>query len=260
MRFKWGRLLHWLLTSLVWCAAAIAFAGPPKHIVSLDLCSDWLLAYHASPDQSVTLSPLVQRYPLPFDSSRRAMHDGSLEQIMSLKPDVVLVGEFNAFMLRKRLEALGVQVVSTPLPQTINDLEQLSRTVQTVLGQSNSFVAFTKTVRTLPTPRHGSLLLLGANGYGVGHNTLEHSLITHAGWVNAIAQSGHVRLDMEELVLSPPDAIVASSFRYPAMANAFAQHPVLERAVPAQRWMKTDDWRWQCPGPWMWDLLEQLQP
>jgi iron complex transport system substrate-binding protein len=261
MRLKRNWFKHWLLTSLVWCASACAVAGPPKHIVSLDLCSDWLLAYYSQASQRITLSPLVQRYPLPFAAAQPAMHDGSLEQIMALKPDVVLVGEFNAFMLRKRLEALGVRVVSTPLPQTSHDLEQLSRNVQTMLGLSKASAASSKTVRPeAPVTRHGRLLLLGANGYGVGHNTLEHSLITHAGWENHTTQSGHVKLDMEALVTNPPDAIVASSFRYPAMANTFAQHPVLERAVPAQRWMKTDDWRWQCPGPWMWDLLEQLQP
>jgi iron complex transport system substrate-binding protein len=260
MHHKRDSLKHWLLTSLVWCASACAVAGPPKHIVSLDLCSDWLLAYYAQAGQRITLSPLLQRYPLPFASAQHATHDGSLEQIMALKPDVVLVGAFNALMLRKRLESLGVQVVSTPLPQTIQDLEQLNRTVQTVLQIPHEPIAHHNKSRPALTRPHGRLLLLGANGYGVGRNTLEHSLIVQAGWDNAIEQNGHVRLDMEALVTHPPDAVLASTFRHPAMANAFAQHPVLQRAIPAQRWIKTDDWRWQCPGPWMWNVVEQLQP
>lgn len=254
-------LFHSLLrTGLAWCVAAIPFASAAQHIVSLDLCSDWLLAYHATAGQSITLSPQAHRYPLPFTAPSHTVHDGSLERIMSLKPDAVLVSEFNASMLRKRLQALGVQVVSTPLPHSMEDLDQLSNTVLTLLGQTSKFSTVQTKIRPKPDNNHGRLLLLGANGYGVGRNTLEHSLITQAGWSNYVSALGYVRLDMEMLVTYPPDAILTSTFRNPAMANAFAQHPALQRAISTQRWIQTDDWRWECPGPWMLDLIEQLQP
>ena len=258
---RWGSWLRQICAlSFGWCASVAAFASPPAHILSLDLCSDWLLAYYAHADQSVTLSPLVQRHPLPVAVIPRPSHDGSLEHVVALKPDVVLVGEFNAFMLRKRLESLGVRVFSTPLPQTLDDLVVLDRSIQTLLGHSPVMDSFKPRKLTSLAKPHGRLLLLGPNGYGVGRNTLEDNLITQAGWVNYTEHAGHVRLDLEAVVSNPPDAIVWSAPRYAALAHTFAQHPVLKRAVPPQRWIQTDDWRWQCPGPWMYQLIEQLQP
>ena len=253
----------WLCVWGLLLSAGLAVAHPlPSRIVSLDLCSDWLLAHYAPGSQSVTYSPMVRRFPLPKALAERPTHNGSLEQILSLQPDVVLVGEFNAFMLRQRLESLGVKVVVMPLPQTLDDLAGMELNMLALTGQSAS--AWPRTTQTVPAhvsgQSHGRLLLLGPNGYGTGRNTFEDSLITRAGWVNYIEHNGHVKLDLEAVAAHPPDAIVWSAPRHAALANQFAQHPVLQRAVPPERWIQTDDWRWQCPGPWMYHLIEQLQP
>jgi iron complex transport system substrate-binding protein len=244
------------------CASLALANPPPTRIVSLDLCSDWLLAHDAPDNLSVTLSPLVGRFPLPEGTVEWPIHNGSLEHVLSLRPDVVLVGEFNAFMLRQRLASLGVKVVVLPLAQSLDDLAGMEATMMALTGRTTS--AWPLMPQTIPVQasgrRHGRLLLLGPNGYGTGRNTLEDSLITRAGWVNYIEHNGHVKLDLEAVAAHPPDAIVWSAPRHAALANEFAQHPVLQRAVPPERWIKTDDWRWQCPGPWMIRLIEQLQP
>ena len=254
----------WIVAMLA-VLMSTAGATQPTRILSLDLCSDWLLAHYAPRNQSVTLSPLARRFSMPEGAPQWPSHNGSLEHVLSLRPDVVLVGEFNAFMLRKRLESLGVKVVVTPLPQTFDDLATVEGTVQTLLGlpaspSMQSTKLLNKHLPASGASSHGRLLLLGANGYGTGRNTFEHSLITRAGWTNYIEHNGHVKLDLEALSADPPDAIVWSAPANPALANQFGQHPVLKRAVPAKQWIQTDDWRWQCPGPWMSDLIEQLQP
>jgi len=54
------------------------YAESPERIVSLDLCSDWMLARYASASQQVIYSPLLYRYPLEWIPSGLPMHDGSL--------------------------------------------------------------------------------------------------------------------------------------------------------------------------------------
>ena len=266
MRFKADWLHQMVALGFALCTAGPVNASPGNHIVSLDLCSDWLLIHHAKASQSITLSPLLNQYPFPSDTQQRDTHDGSLEQILALKPDVVVVGEFNAFMLRKRLQSLGVNVVTTPIPQTVKALDDLSSKIESLLDEAQqpkakrASAVFHGSVSASSNRSHGRLLLLGANGYGTGRNTLEDSLITRAGWVNYIQTDGHVRLDLEALAMDPPDAIVWSAPASPALAYQFAQHPVLKRAVPPQKWIQTDAWRWQCPGPWMQELVQQLQP
>ncbi len=261
------RLVHRYLMGLcgLCLTASLAQSATPKRIVSLDLCSDWLLAHYAPNSSHITLSPMGKRFGLPAGSRQWLTHNGSLEKILSLNPDVVVVGEFNAYMLRKRLESLGVKVIVTPLPKTLDDLDSIEFSIRELLGLSveTPMQRSADIQSKLPeanSPKLGRLLLLGANGYGTGRNTFEDSLISRAGWVNYIERNGHVKLDLETLASDPPDAIVWATPRNPALANQFAQHPVLKRAVPANKWIHTDYWRWQCSGPWTYTLIEQLQP
>ncbi len=103
------------------------------------------------------------------------------------------------------------------------------------------------------------LLLLGANGIGTGRDTFEHDVIQHAGWDNYLSDSGYINLDLEQLVTEPPDAVMWSAPRSAALANQFAEHPALRRSIPNEQWLDSSYWFWQCPGPWTWQLIEQLQ-
>jgi iron complex transport system substrate-binding protein len=97
---------------------------PIGKVLSLDLCTDWILAKHASPSQVLALSPLMKQYPVDWVGQEWPTHNGSLEQILELKPDLVLTGEFNALMLRRRLQELGVHVEILPLPKTLSQVSE----------------------------------------------------------------------------------------------------------------------------------------
>ena len=101
--------------------------------------------------------------------------------------------------------------------------------------------------------------MLGANGIGTGTATLEHEILSRAGWRNYLSAPGYQRLDLEQIVLDPPDAILWAAPEHRALANQFAEHAALRQSIPATRWLATDYWRWQCPGPWTWELIGQLQ-
>ncbi|MDR0528749.1 MAG: hypothetical protein LBG69_03950 [Zoogloeaceae bacterium] len=250
--------------------AADAPEGRPRRIVSLDICSDWMVARHAARAQVAGLSPLLRSYPLSAWSRRDypapdwspdgwPMHDGSLETLVNLRPDLVIVSPYNARLLRERLERLGIRVALLPRPVTIDE----------VLAYERHFLSLLR----LP-PDHASqpplqfpvsrkrLLMLGANGIGTGTETFEHALLTRAGWTNYLDRPGHVQLDLERIVLDPPDGILwvtpEASPEQPGLSNAFVEHPAWRRLRPAPRLVAADHWRWQCPGPWSWELVRQM--
>ena len=236
-----------------------------QRIASLDLCMDWLLAYYADPSSVLALSPLHQRYPLPINAVKWPVHDGSLEQLISLDPDLVIVGEFNALMLRSQLQRLGVNIEVLALPRSLNEVEHYLLRFTELLGISiapaNAQISNLqgeglnqKTVND-PTPR---LLLLGANAVGTGKDTFEDQLITQSGWQNYLTTSGYITLDLEQLASDPPDAILWAASDSVALAHQFTQHPVLTKQLPEHVWLTTDYWRWQCPGPWTYELIDQL--
>jgi iron complex transport system substrate-binding protein len=245
-----------LLLGLLLASASAQSA--PQRIISLDLCMDWLLALHAEPEQVAALSPIHRRYQLPFDMPDWSLHDGSLEQIYQLQPDLILVGEYNALLLRRRLEALSLPVVDLSLPTSLAEIEGYERQFLELIGQPPS------RARPAPAPAQPEgdaprLLLLGANGIGTGAGTFEDQILRQAGWHNYLRDTGYIRLDLEQLVADPPDAILWSAPASPSLASRFAEHPALQQVVTQEGWLSTDYWRWQCPGPWTWELIEQLK-
>lgn len=245
--------------------ALLAFSlmgvAAPQRVVSLDLCTDWLLALHAPRTQVAALSPLHKRqYPVAWLGAAWPSHDGSLEQILQLAPDLVLAGEYNAPLLQRRLRQLGVRVETLPLPRTLQEVPAYEQRVLSLLGLPSERASPIPPATPTTSAQHPRLLLLGANGIATGQGTLENELIQQAGWRNYVAEQGYIALNLEDIIAHPPDAIVWAAPQRPALANRFAEHPVLKKALPAERWLRTEYWRWQCPGPWTWELIKQLQP
>ena len=248
-----------VLLLLTLCVGMVQAAwAAPQRVVSLDLCTDWILVRYAERSQVKALSPLQLQYPVSWIDTRWPVHDGSLEQLVALKPDLVLVGEYNAFLLRARLKALGVRVEVLPLPQSLADIHLYEERVLALLGQPASLASIEPSAAQFPSPRP-RLLLLGPNGIGTGRGTMEHEILVRAGWDNDVQGQGYVQLDLERIATHPPDAVLWAAPSSRALANRFADHPVLKRSIPPSRWLTTDFWRWQCPGPWTWDLIRQLQ-
>lgn len=249
------RLPYFLLTLLPLAAELVNAA--PKRLLSLDLCLDWMVAHYVPRAQVAALSPMQQRYPIDWVGGHWPTHDGSLEQIYALQPDQILVGQFTNTQLRQRLQALGLSVEVLPLPTTLAQVAAYERQFLRAVRLPMTLASAPPTA--LPAPqRPQRLLLLGANGIGTGRGTLENEILERAGWRNYLTADGYQRLDLERVVADPPDAILWTAPEHQALANQFADHPALRHAVPADRWLATDYWRWQCPGPWTWELIGQL--
>jgi iron complex transport system substrate-binding protein len=233
-----------------------ARAGLVKGIVSLDLCTDWMLLKFADPSQVRAYSPLLYKYHADWVPLGLPVHDGSLEHILQLEPELLISGEYNAILLRKRLQQLGRQVEVLPLPTTLDSIREYQAEFLRLINASEGSAAVDWD-RTYPS-RHQSLLLLGANGIGTGTNTLEDDLLRKAGWVNYIEANGYVSLQMERIVADPPDAIYSSAPLSNSLANLFIRHPAIQSLMSANETPRGENWRWQCPGPWSLDLIQEL--
>ncbi len=221
-----------------------------------------MLIRHGLPDQAVVYSPLLYRYATDWTPPGLPTHDGHLESLLRLEPARILSGQYNARMLRERLQQLGRKVTVLPLPQNLDQLEDYLRRFERAAGWPRGWVSGDRKGRAVkggsgPSVR---LLLLGANGIATGKNTLEDEMIQRAGWRNWLDQAGFVSLDIEAVLRDPPDAILWSQPDSPALANRFANLPPIRRRLERQPPFPTPDgdWRWHCPGPWTFDLIDDL--
>lgn len=236
-------------------ASASSSAEPLNGIVSLDLCTDWMLLKYADRTQVRAYSPLLYRYPANWVPDNLPVHTGNLESILALEPELLITGEYNALLLRQRLVQLGQTVAVLPLP---NNLEAIRDYQQQFLAAIKVDLAVDENNWTPQYPqKNQTLLLLGANGIGTGTGTLEHDLLIRAGWDNYIQQTGYVNLQLESIIARPPDAIYSSAPPSNSLANLFRNHPSIKK-MSAFEISTTENWRWQCPGPWSLELIEDL--
>ena len=232
-------------------------AAAYERIVSLDVCSDWMLARYALPDQVAGLSPLFADNRPGWVKGSWPVHDGTLEKVLSLGPDLVITGEYNAIQLRQRLQELGVHVAVFSLPETLAELADYEQAFAALLGRETPAIHRSRT----PQPSTGlapRLLLLGANGIGTGRATIANELLTLAGWENYLSEAGYPRLDLEKLVADPPDAIFWSAPGANARSNDFLAHPALRHVMQGRPFETMDARDWQCPGPWTWQQSTTL--
>ncbi|MBF0622635.1 MAG: ABC transporter substrate-binding protein [Magnetococcales bacterium] len=261
---KWYRVTQLLFIVILFPLVSIGGTSAhatPSGIVSLDLCTDWMLIKYAQPNQIRALSELIHHYPVDWVDPKWTTHNGTLEQIITLNPALVLAGEYNALLLRKRLQELGLTVKVLSLPKSISDIYNYKQQFMNHIGHPESLSALPERATRQtekPTGKQATLLLLGANGIGTGRNTFEDGIIQQSGWQNYLRDDGYIPLDLESVINDPPDALLWIAPHSAALANQFAEHPALIKAIPPQHWLTTDYWRWQCPGPWSWALIEQL--
>jgi len=244
-----------LVSVLLWLPQT-GYSDKPTGIVSLDLCTDWMLLKYAERSQVRAFSSLLYQYQADWVPDELPTHDGSLENILLLEPELLITGEYNAILLRKRLMQLGKTVKVLPLPHGLDSIRDYQQRFLSIVqsGASIDDEVWEKSF----VSKNKSLLLLGANGIGTGRNTLEHDMLTKAGWSNYIQQSGYVNLQMEQIVADPPDAIYWSAPLSNSLANLFLHHPAIKKIMVDTDTPRDENWRWQCPGPWNLELIEEL--
>jgi iron complex transport system substrate-binding protein len=240
--------------------AALSGASDAVRVVSLDLCTDWLLASHLPRERIAALSPTHRLFPLPSLPETWPIHDNDPESIVRLAPGLVLSGENNALLLRERLRRLGLRVETLPLPATLEEVDAYERRFRDLLGLPANPARHpppTPVDALVDAPKR--LLLLGPNGIATGKNTLEDTMLAYAGWRNYLTTDGYAQLDLEMIAADPPDAVLWTAPDGAAQANAIIGHPLWRRIQPVTRRFDTNTWQWQCPGPWTWDTIRQLQ-
>lgn len=212
--------------------------------------------HYADPEQVLAYSPRLYRFREEWVEPGLPVHDGTLEQILELQPDLVITGEFNAVQLRTRLQQLGIAVKVFPLPQDLASIAHYLADFHIMLNHE-----YSREAGRLPVQfpqRHKRLLLLGANGIGTGQGTMEHDLINAAGWDNYLQQDGYITLALEQIIADPPDAVYWSAPKSRSLANLFAHHPAIRGLRGSNETLNDQNWRWQCPGPWTYDILQEL--
>jgi iron complex transport system substrate-binding protein len=258
---------------IIFSGIAVA-TGPPQRVVSVNLCSDQLLLMLADPAQVASVSHLSTEPASSFvadQAVRYPLNHARAEEIIRLKPDLILVTPHTDPRLRTTLRQLGYPLHQLSLGNRQEDIVTDIRQLAARLGQvsrGESLIARmrhrlqsenTDSAVTPPTA-----IFYQPRGYTSGSDTLQDEALRLAGWNNLAAQNGikgYSPVPLEEVLLWQPDNLFTSSYADggDSLAQRQLQHPALKRLLAHRPMQEVPYKYWICPGPMLADAVALLR-
>jgi len=217
-----------LLALLAACTApppapAPVSAPAPQRIVSINPCADallWQLAdrariasiSHYSHDPRATSVPIAWARTLPANG-------GTAEEIVRLRPDLVLAGPHVAPATLATLARLGIPLVTLPVPATVAESVEQVETLGAMLAEPVRAAALRRRIEAsleaaAPPPGAAPMPALVWQGGGLvpGPGTLLDDVMARSGLANQAGAHGLDSwdvLDLERLIARPPALLLA---------------------------------------------------
>lgn len=237
---------------------------PPRRIASLNACLDAMLVHLADRSQIAALSHYArepqgstvaaQARALPFTWE-------SAEEIVALRPDLVLASQHSALATRNALKRLDVPVERFAVPKTIEESLGQVRRVARLIGHDQRGEALVVRIRTAiaasappaSAPRL-SALIYQPNGLAAGPHTLVDELMTRAGFDNAARRYGlrsWGNVPLERLLADPPQVLLVGEPAPGARswADRVMTHPALGALAGRMRRARLPERLLYCGGP-----------
>ncbi|MEW8648419.1 MAG: ABC transporter substrate-binding protein [Candidatus Thiodiazotropha endolucinida] len=258
-----------LLTSLV-----AATELPPRRVVSVNLCSDQLLLMLADPQQVASVSYLSRDPDSSFVADEAAafpLNHARAEEIIRLKPDLILVTPHTNPRLRTTLGQLGYPLHRLSLGNRVEDIIGDIRQLAARLGQvsrGESLIARMQHRLQSDLPDDAkpppTAIFYQPRGYTSGSDTLQDEALRLAGWNNLAAQQGvkgYAPVPLEEILRWRPDTLFTSAYRKTgdSLAERQLRHPALNRLLANNPMVKIPYKYWICPGPMLAEAVDMLR-
>ena len=267
---KTPRVWHRQLFVIVAFFACVAQAQEgPRRVVSVNLCADQLLL-RLAPERVIAITTLSRRADLSPDPTLGADKPairGSAEEILALRPDLVVFGPFSAAATRTLLERLGLPVYTLPYVESLDALRDAIRTLGRLVHEPERAAALETRLDALARPlgvegETPVILYYLQGGYSAGRGTWVGELIERSGGINAAERAGligHGDLPLERALAARPTRWWRTVYQNdtPTLGERLLAHPALRRQAGEPHWLPS--WAITCAGPWSFEALEALR-
>lgn len=219
------RLAALLVLAMAACSPAPAREAGQRHptIVSLNPCTDAILAEVADPAQLLAISSYSHDPAASSMDLSVARHfpatSGSVEELLALRPDLVVGATFISPATVSALDRLGLRLERIRIARTVDESKAQVRQLAALAGHSErgeTLVARIDAALAQAMPPPGppvSALVWQAGGIVPGPDTLIAELLARTGFSNAAAARGLGQADLlslEQVLADPPQLIFAA--------------------------------------------------
>ncbi|MGT2513985.1 ABC transporter substrate-binding protein [Sphingomonas panni] len=208
--------------ALLLAAPALVSAAPRlPRIVSINPCVDAVLARVADPKQIVGISHYSQdaratSVPLGWANRFKAT-SGTAEEVVALRPDMVLAGPHVEPATIAALKRLRIRLVQYPVAESVPESMAQVREIAAATGhpdRGNVLAARIAAAAAPSSARPVGALVWQGNGLVPGSGTLTDDLLKRAGFRNMSAAYGLKQWDvlpLEYLVADPPRVLLSTA-------------------------------------------------
>ncbi|MBL8629693.1 MAG: ABC transporter substrate-binding protein [Rhodospirillaceae bacterium] len=253
--------------SVVFCAV-LACAGTAqavaKRVVSLNPCLDTVLVHVAAREQiaalshfshqtdATTITDVALTLPITYESA---------EEVIALKPDLVLTSRHSSPATRSALQRLEIHAELFDVPETVNDSIAQIRRIAELLGrepQAEALIVRIEAALAASQPDSDApkltALVFQSNGFTPGGGTLVDELLTRTGFVNVGENYGSGKwgnVALERMIISPPQVLLSGEVASdtPTWAERVLTHPALNKVAQHITRAPFPDKLMYCGGP-----------
>ncbi len=205
----------------------VSIPRKPERIISLSPSNDEILCALVEEKRIAGLSKFSKDEATSYvaEAARRinVFVDRNAEQIVSLRPDLVLAARYTKVDLKGLLAETGTPLIVTTDFRNFADIEANLRLIGRAVGEEARAEAVVEEMRrkldaarSRLRPESGALraLYLASGNFSAGAGTSIHEILAAAGLKNAAAEAGikgHVKLAPEQITEINPDVILIAS-------------------------------------------------
>lgn len=253
--------------------SAAEVSAHPMRIVSLNMCVDSILIELVSHDRIAALSHYArdpQRSIIANVARRLPITYETAEEVVALRPDLVLTSRHSAIATRNALKRVGIRFELFDVPDTIAaSLEQVRQVARLLGAEREGEVMVARIEAALEAARlpPGQPPLTAAvyqpGGLSAGANTVIGELMQLTGLSNIAARYSveqYRPLPLEVLVSAPPDVLLVgeTSPGAPLQSERVVRHRAL-RALESQMTQSVFPAKLlYCAGPTMIEAVASL--
>jgi iron complex transport system substrate-binding protein len=262
-----------IVASLAAGLPVAAQAAPLPRVASINVCTDQLLMTLADSDQILGLSPYARDEARSFLAGKAVSFpklSGEAEDVLMLKPDIIVMGRFTKRATREMLQQQGQRVVAFDAARTLDEVKAQIRKMGELVGHPDRADAANARIdaavaraRKAASDKSFRVLPLERRGWVSGSDSLINSLLNTVGLNNAAGALGIKHggfATLEAVVALQPDYLLISEDSDFAEdeGRAFVLHPALEKVYPASKRIAIPEKLTVCGGPMLADALDRL--
>ncbi len=236
----------------------------PRRVVSLNPCLDAVLvavadrgqiaalSHYARDAYGSTIAAVARTLPVTYESA---------EEVMMLRPDLILASRLTGPATQAALGRLGVKVEAFAVPNTVAEsLAQVARIAALVghpdrgarlIGRIDAALA---AAAPPPGSRPVAALVFQPQGFAAGTGTLMNEMLVRTGFLNVAARYGVGQwgnVSLERLLADPPRMLLAGQARpgAPTWAERLVTHPALRAVAGRMQRAAFPERLLYCGGP-----------